>query len=265
MGVVNVTPDSFSDGGRYWRPDDACRHARRLVDEGADVLDVGGESTRPGAEPVSAEEELRRVLPVIREAAGRGVPVSVDTVKAPVAAAALEAGAVIVNDVSALGDPEMGPLVARTGAGLVLMHMQGTPRTMQDDPQYGDVVVEVRGFLAERREAAEGCGIPRESIVLDPGIGFGKTARHNIELLASLDRLAELGSPVLVGVSRKRFIGVLTGIGEPSERGPGSLAAALAARWRGGTLFRVHDVAATRQAMTVFEAIGPPRDGRRGR
>jgi dihydropteroate synthase len=232
---------------------------RELAAEGADLLDIGGESTRPGGDPVPADVEIDRILPAVREAVRAGVPVSVDTAKAVVAAAALEAGAAIVNDVTALGDPEMGPLVAARGAGLVLMHMRGVPRTMQDAPRYDDVVREVRDHLAARRAAAVAAGIPRERIVLDPGIGFGKTAEHNLELLARLPDLVALGSPVLVGVSRKRFIGALSGEPEPDRRGPGTVAAVLAARLGGAGIFRVHDVGAVRQALAVFDALVPPR------
>jgi dihydropteroate synthase len=255
LGIVNVTPDSFSDGGRFLDPAQACRRAETLIREGADVLDIGGESTRPGADPVPADEERERILPVIREAASWGVPVSVDTRKAEVAEAALEAGAAIVNDVSALGDPRMAPLVASSGAGLVLMHMRGTPATMQDDPRYDDVAREVAGYLCERRDRALEEGVPFERIVLDPGIGFGKTIRHNLELLARIDTVVSMGSPVLVGASRKRFLGVLAGTDDPEARLPGSLAAVLTARRGGALLFRVHDVAATRQALDVFEAV----------
>jgi dihydropteroate synthase len=259
MGVVNVTPDSFSDGGRYLDPAAARARVRELAAQGADILDIGGESTRPGADPVPAPVEIDRILPAVREAAGSGVPVSVDTSKAEVAAAALAAGAVIVNDVTGLGDPDMGSLVARHGAGLVLMHMQGTPRTMQADPRYDDVVGEVCAQLAARRAAAEAAGIPRERIALDPGIGFGKTAEHNLELLTHLPQLAALGSPILVGVSRKRFIGTLSGEADPGARLPGTLAAVLAARLGGAGIFRVHDVAAVRQALAVFDALVPGR------
>jgi dihydropteroate synthase len=255
MGILHVTPDSFSDGGEFLDPALACRHAETLVADGADLLDIGGESTRPGSDPVSPEEELERVMPVIREASRLGVPVSVDTTKAVVARAALDMGAAILNDTSALGDPEMAPLAAEYGAGLVLMHMKGTPKTMQADPGYEDVVGEVTAFLRDRRRRAEEAGVPREAIVVDPGIGFGKGLEHNLELLARLDELVALGSPVLVGVSRKRFISMLTGSSRPDDREPGSLAAALAARTRGGSLFRVHDVAAVRQALAVFDAI----------
>ncbi len=255
LGIVNVTPDSFSDGGLALSPRDALRRAETLVREGADMLDVGGESTRPGAEPVPLEEELRRVIPVVREAARLGVPVSVDTRKSAVARAALAAGASVVNDVSALADPGMAAAAAEAKAGLVLMHMRGAPRTMQDDPRYDDVVEEVREFLAARRALAEASGTARERIVLDPGIGFGKRLEHNLMLLGRLDRIAGLGSPVLVGASRKRFVGALTGEERPERRAAGSVAAAVAARMGGAALFRVHDVAATRQALAVADAI----------
>ncbi len=255
MAVLNVTPDSFSDGGTYLDPLAACRHAETLVRDGADLLDIGGESTRPGSDPVPEALELERVIPVIREAAVLGVPVSVDTGKARVAEAALEAGASIVNDVTGLADPAMAPLVAGAGAGLVIMHMKGNPRSMQEEPCYDDVTSEVAAWLLEKRRSAENHGISREAIVLDPGIGFGKRLVHNLELLARLDELVRLGSPILIGVSRKSFIGKLAGTERPEDRVPGSLAAMLAARDRGAVLFRVHDVAATRQALTVFESI----------
>ena len=258
VGILNVTPDSFSERGAFAAPADALRQAETLVREGADILDIGGESTRPGAEPISAEEELRRVMPVLREAIGFGVPVSIDTYKASVARAALDTGAAIVNDITALGDPEMAGTVASFGAGLILMHMQGTPQTMQQDPRYTDVVDAVRAFLAGRRGVAERAGVPVENIVLDPGVGFGKALEHNLELLARMDELVAMGSPILVGVSRKRFIGMLTGTDEPRDRGPGSLAAMLAARARGVSIFRVHDAGAARQALTVFDAIRSP-------
>jgi dihydropteroate synthase len=258
VGILNVTPDSFSDRGAFASPADALRQAETLVREGADVLDLGGESTRPGAEPVSAEEELRRVMPVLREAVGLGVPVSIDTYKASVARAAFEVGAAIVNDITALGDPEMAGTVASFGAGLILMHMQGTPQTMQMDPRYADVVDETRAFLAGRRGVAERAGVPVENIALDPGVGFGKALEHNLELLARVDEFVAMGSPILVGVSRKRFIGTLAGVDEPRDRGPGSLAAMLAARARGVSIFRVHDAGAARQALTVFDAIRFP-------
>jgi dihydropteroate synthase len=258
VGILNVTPDSFSDRGAFASPVDALRQAETLVREGADVLDIGGESTRPGAEPVRAEEELGRVLPVLREAVGLGIPISIDTYKASVARAALDGGAAIVNDITALSDPEMAGVVAEFGAGLILMHMQGTPETMQKDPRYGDVVDEVRAFLAGRRGLAERAGVPVENIVLDPGVGFGKALEHNLELLARMDELVAMGSPILVGVSRKRFIGTLAGVPGPRDRGPGSLAAMLAARMKGVSIFRVHDAGAARQALTVFDAIRSP-------
>jgi len=255
MGILNVTPDSFSDGGRHLSPFEAARRAERMVAEGVDVIDVGGESTRPGAEPVTADQEMIRVLPVIREVARHGVPVSVDTAKPAVAAAALAAGAVIVNDVTALGDPDMAGVVAGRGAGVVLMHMKGSPRTMQEAPEYEDLLGEIASFLEERRARAENQGIGSDRIVFDPGIGFGKTLEHNLTLLARIDRIAALGSPVLVGASRKSFVGRLAGVEAPAERGPGSLAAAVLALAGGARLFRVHDVAATRQALTVASAI----------
>lgn len=265
VGILNVTPDSFSDRGAFASPVDALRQAETLVREGADVLDIGGESTRPGAEPVSAEEELRRVMPVLREAVGLGVPVSIDTYKASVARAALLAGAAIVNDITALGDPEMASTVASFGAGLILMHMQSTPQTMQMDPRYANVVDEVRTFLAGRRGVAERAGVPVENIALDPGVGFGKALEHNLELLARMDELVAMGSPIVVGVSRKRFIGTLAGVEEPRDRGPGSLAAMLAARARGASIFRVHDAGAARQALIVFDAIQDRRVKSTGR
>ena len=255
MGVVNVTPNSFSDGGLYLDPGAAVAHGRQLVREGADILDVGGESTRPGAEPVSEEEELGRVVPVIRGLAGSQARISVDTSKAAVAAAALEAGAEIVNDVTALrGDPGMAGLCAERGAGVVLMHMLGEPRTMQDDPRYDDVVAEVKAFLAARLEAALAAGIAAERVWLDPGIGFGKTAAHNLELLRRLGELRELGRPLVVGTSRKSFIGKLDG--SPADRRlGGTIASSLLAAIEGADVLRVHDVAEVRQALQVAAAI----------
>jgi dihydropteroate synthase len=255
MGVVNVTPDSFSDGGLYLDPEAAIAHGRELVAAGAQILDVGGESTRPGAEEVAVEEELRRVVPVIEGLRDLEVRVSVDTSKAPVAAAALDAGAEIVNDVTALrGDPEMAVLCAERGCGVVLMHMLGTPRTMQADPRYDDVVAEVKAFLAERLEAAVAAGIPEESIWLDPGIGFGKTLAHNTELLRCLGELRELGRPLVIGTSRKSFIGRLDG-SPASERLGGTIASSVLAAAEGAEVLRVHDVAAVRQALAVAAAI----------
>jgi dihydropteroate synthase len=253
MGVINVTPDSFSDGGLYLDPGAAIAHGEELVRDGAEILDVGGESTRPGAEEVSAEEELRRVEPVVEGLAG--VTVSIDTSKLAVAAAALDAGAEIVNDVTALRhDPEIAGLCAERGAGLVLMHMRGTPRTMQEDPVYEDVVDEVKAFLAERMEAALAAGVEEGRIWLDPGIGFGKTLEHNMELLARLGELRSLGRPLVVGTSRKSFIGKLDG-SEASERLGGTIASSVLAAVEGADVLRVHDVSEVRQAMSAAAAI----------
>jgi dihydropteroate synthase len=255
MGVVNVTPDSFSDGGLYLDAEAAIAHGEELAGAGAAILDVGGESTRPGAEEVGVEEELRRVVPVVAGLEGVGAQISVDTSKAAVAAAALEAGAEIVNDVTALrGDSEMAALCAERGATVVLMHMLGTPRTMQANPVYGDVVVEVRAFLAERVEAAVAAGIAEERIWLDPGIGFGKTAEHNLELLRRLAELRELGRPLVIGTSRKSFIGRVDG-SDAGERLGGTIASSVLAAAEGAAVLRVHDVAEVRQAMAVTTAI----------
>jgi dihydropteroate synthase len=255
MGVVNVTPDSFSDGGLYLDPSAAIAHGRALAAAGATILDVGGESTRPGAAPVAAEEELRRVEPVVAELAGGVEAISVDTSKATVAEAALDAGASIVNDVTALrGDPEMAALVADRGAGLVLMHMAGDPRTMQVDPTYGDVVAEVRDFLAERLAAAVAAGIDESRIWLDPGIGFGKTDAHNLELLRGIPGLATLGRPILLGTSRKSFIGRTDG-SQTDDRLGGTIATSILAALAGATILRVHDVREMSQAMSVVNAI----------
>jgi dihydropteroate synthase len=255
MGVVNVTPDSFSDGGLYLDSEAAIAHGRELAEAGAEILDVGGESTRPGADPVSAEEELRRVVPVIRGLSGSRVRISVDTSKAAVAAAALDAGAEIVNDVTALhGDAEMAGLCAERGATVVLMHMRGEPRTMQDDPRYDDVVDDVKAFLAERLEAAVAAGIDEERVWLDPGIGFGKTAAHNMVLLRRLSELRELGRPLVIGTSRKSFIGKVDG--SPADRRlGGTIASSVLAAAEGAEVLRVHDVAEVRQALAVAAAI----------
>jgi dihydropteroate synthase len=257
MGIVNVTPDSFSDGGAFLTPDDAVRHGARLVDEGADVLDVGGESTRPGAAAVDADEELRRVIPVIEGLTEmqQTTPVSIDTRKPEVARAALEAGARIVNDTTAGRDPAMLETVEASGAGLVLMHMLGDPTTMQDDPRYDDVVAEVTEFLRERIEAAVFAGIPEERICIDPGIGFGKNVEHNLALLRAVPALRPLGAAVMIGASRKRFIGVLTGTEKPADRLEGSLAAAVVGASLGADIVRVHDVAATVPALQVADAV----------
>jgi dihydropteroate synthase len=263
MGIVNVTPDSFSDGGHFLDSRAAIDHGRRLAEQGADLLDIGGESTRPGSEPVGIEEEVRRVLPVVEALAGSvPVPLSVDTTKAEVARRALEAGAHLVNDITALrGDPEMAEVIASSGAGVVLMHMQGTPATMQREPTYRDVVAEVAGFLEERLRFAEAAGVAPEQVAVDPGIGFGKTAEHNWELLRRLDVLANLGRPVCLGVSRKRFLGALTGRGV-HERLAASLAVACHALCRGvAHILRVHDVAETRDAVAVLRALGAAGGG----
>jgi dihydropteroate synthase len=254
MGVVNVTPDSFSDGGAWLDPGAAVAHGRDLARQGADILDVGGESTRPGAGPVGAEEELRRVLPVLEGLAGAGPRLSIDTSKAVVAEGALRAGATIVNDVTALrGDPAMAALLAERECEVCLMHMLGEPRTMQRDPRYGDVVDDVRAFLSERRDFAVAHGIAAERIWLDPGIGFGKTMAHNLELLRRLHELVALGRPVVVGTSRKSFLGTLTGRGV-HERVPATIATNVLAFAAGARVFRVHDVAEVRDALLVAAA-----------
>lgn len=256
MGIVNVTPDSFSDGGRFLQFDAAVQHALSLVAEGADLLDVGGESTRPGSDPVPLDEELARVVPVVaRLANATSIPISVDTCKAEVARQALLAGARIVNDISGLRfDPEIVKVCRELGAGVVCMHIQGTPRTMQDNPTYGNVVEEVLRYFAERLDALTTAGLPAESIVLDPGIGFGKTAEHNLELLAGIPRLRELGRPVLIGHSRKRFVKRV--LGRPvDERLYGTIGISIAAAARGASVLRVHDVAASRDAWLAFQAV----------
>ena len=248
-----MTPDSFSDGGLFLDAEAAVAHGRELAEQGAEILDVGGESTRPGAEEVSAEEELDRVVPVVEGLVG--ATVSIDTSKLSVAEAALEAGASIVNDVTALGrDPEIAGLCAEQGAGLVLMHMQGDPRSMQQNPTYEDVVDDVKAFLAERLRVAVDAGVEEEKIWLDPGIGFGKTLEHNLELLRRLGELQELGRPLVVGASRKSFIGKIDG-SEVGERIGGSIASAVLAAAEGADVLRVHDVAETRQALTVADAV----------
>jgi len=255
MGIINATPDSFSDGGLATSLDEALARAEALIAEGADLLDIGGESSRPGAEPVPVAEELRRVLPIIEGLAGRvTVPISVDTTKPEVALMAIEAGAAIVNDIRALDDPAMLDAVAGSDAGVVLMHMLGTPRTMQADPRYGDVVAEVLEALAARVERAGRAGIARERIAIDPGIGFGKTVEHNLSLLRNLGRFASLGCAVLVGVSRKRFLGTLTGR-DLAGRATASAVASLAAIARGADVVRVHDVGPTVDAVKVWAAI----------
>jgi dihydropteroate synthase len=257
MGIVNVTPDSFSDGAMFASAEDAVAHGARLVDEGADLVDVGGESTRPGSDPVEVDEELRRVVPVIEGLAKArpGTPLSVDTRKPEVASAALDSGASVVNDIAAGRNSALLETVSRTGAGIVLMHMLGEPKTMQDDPRYDDVVAEVHEFLRERIEAAVFAGIPEERICIDPGIGFGKTVDHNLALLRAVPALRILGAAVMVGASRKGFIGALTGIDDAAARLEGSLAVAVLAAAHGADLVRVHDVEATVRALKVADAV----------
>jgi dihydropteroate synthase len=259
MGILNVTPDSFSDGGAWFGLEAAVAHARELAAEGADLVDVGGESTRPGAHGVGEAAELRRVLPVVEALAGElPAALSVDTSKAAVARAALAAGASFVNDVTALrGDPAMAGVVAEAGCECCLMHMLGEPRTMQRDPRYGDVVDEVRAFLEERAAAAVAAGIEPARIHLDPGIGFGKTGAHNLELLRRLDEIARVGFPVVIGASRKSFLGRLTGREDPRDRVAATVATSVLAYERGASVFRVHDVAATADALKVAAATLP--------
>ena len=257
FGILNLTPDSFSDGGDFLDPEAAVRRAGTLIDEGAHVVDVGGESTRPGSEPVTTDEELRRVVPVVEGilSARPDALVSVDTYRARTAEAALEAGARIVNDVTALrGDGRMASLVAEAGCPVVLMHMLGEPKTMQREPRYDDVVREVKDFLAERADHAIRSGVEPENVVLDPGIGFGKTLEHNLELLYDLDAIVGLGFPVLLGASRKRFIGTITRTEEAKDRVFGTVATTVLGHERGATLFRVHDVRANREAIAVARA-----------
>ncbi|MDX6652397.1 MAG: dihydropteroate synthase [Solirubrobacterales bacterium] len=255
MGVVNVTPDSFSDGGLFLEPAAAIRHGRELVAQGADVLDIGGESTRPGAAAVGAEEEIARVLPVIEGLGDVGAPISIDTSKLEVARAALDAGATIVNDVTALREsPGIAALCAERDAELVLMHMQGTPRTMQESPAYDDVVDDVRAFLEQRLALAVAEGVAEQRIWLDPGIGFGKTLEHNLELLRRLDELTAIGPPLVVGTSRKSFLGKLTGA-PVDERLGGTIATSVLALRAGARMLRVHDVREVSEALRVAEAI----------
>jgi dihydropteroate synthase len=259
MGIVNVTPDSFSDGGLFLEADAAVDYGLAMAKEGAAILDVGGESSRPGAPPVPAEEELRRVLPVVERLAGAGHRISIDTTKAVVARAALDAGATIVNDISAFRfDPALAGLVAERQADCCLMHMLGDPRTMQEDPRYEDVVSEVKAFLEERLAFATGEGVPEERVWLDPGIGFGKTVAHNLELLRRLDEIVAVGRPVVIGTSRKSFLGKLTGGKPEAERLPGTIATNVIALERGATVFRVHDVAPVIDALTVAAATVSP-------
>jgi dihydropteroate synthase len=261
MGIVNVTPDSFSDGGMFHDAEAAVKHGLQLLEGGADVVDVGGESTRPGSDPVSGEEERARVLPVV-EGLRREAPealLSVDTRKAGVARDALAAGGDVVNDIGAGSDPDMFDVVASARAGMILMHMRGEPKTMQADPHYDDVVAEVRGFLAGRLEAAVAAGIGRDHLCIDPGIGFGKNLEHNLALLRAIGSFRELGVPVLAGVSRKRFVGELSGADDPANRSEGSVAAAVWCASQGVEMVRVHDVGATVRALRVVDAIARER------
>ncbi len=255
MGVLNVTPDSFSDGGQYFSSDAAIARGLQMVQEGADLIDVGGESTRPGAAEVSADEELQRVLPVIVALSKAGIKVSIDTYKPLVAEAALKVGAQIVNDVTGLRNPEMTEICVRSQCTVCIMHMQGEPRTMQLNPEYNDVVGEVSAYLVDRAERAIELGVARDRIWIDPGIGFGKSLEHNLLLLNHLDQIVAIGFPVLVGVSRKSFIGKITAIGDPHDRLPGTLAAQVIAQEKGVRIVRAHDVKEASQAIDVAHAI----------
>ncbi len=257
MGILNVTPDSFHDGGRYASLEAAMAQARAMAADGAGIIDIGGESTRPGAAAVDVDDEIKRVIPAIEAVAAElETPVSIDTSKAKVAAQALKAGAVMINDVTALrGDPRMAAIAAEAGCPVCLMHMLGEPRTMQDNPLYEDVVVQIEEFFQERISFAVSQGIKRENIILDPGIGFGKTVEHNLTILGNLDEFAALALPLMIGVSRKRFIGAVAGENDTAGRLPGTIAANVLARAGGAGIFRVHDVAENVQALKVAEAI----------
>jgi dihydropteroate synthase len=258
VGILNITPDSFSDGGEFLDPGAAVEHAATMLDEGADILDVGGESTRPGSDPVSQEEEIQRVIPVLERilSARPEAVISVDTYRSGTATAALEAGASLVNDVTALrGDPRIASVIQEAECPVILMHMQGEPKTMQKEPHYEDVVREVRDFLAERAEYAVAAGIRPENVILDPGIGFGKNLDHNLDLLRNLDAIVDLGFPVLIGASRKSFMEKITGVQEARDRVSGTVATTVLAYERGATFFRVHDVRANREALAVAEAV----------
>ncbi|MCD6054196.1 MAG: Dihydropteroate synthase [Rubrobacteraceae bacterium] len=258
VGILNITPDSFSDGGEFLDPGAAAEHAATMLDEGADILDVGGESTRPGSDPVSQEEEIQRVIPVLERilSVRPEAVISVDTYRSGTATAALEAGASLVNDVTALrGDPRIASVIQEAACPVILMHMQGEPKTMQKEPHYEDVVREVRNFLAERAEYAVAAGIRPENVILDPGIGFGKNLDHNLDLLRNLDAIVDLGFPVLIGASRKSFMEKITGVQEARDRVSGTVATTVLAYERGATFFRVHDVRANREALAVAEAV----------
>lgn len=254
MGIVNVTPDSFSDGGLCASTESALRHAIYLIEQGADLLDIGGESTRPGSIPVSTEEELRRTIPVVQALVSMDASVSVDTSKPEVMRAAINAGAVMINDVNALRAPGTLEVVAESGVAVCLMHMQGDPRSMQADPRYDDVVAEVKDFLRHRLNVAQAAGIPRDRLIIDPGFGFGKTLEHNIELLRQLHHFTDMGATVMVGLSRKSMLGKITG-NQVSDRAHASVAAALLAGARGAGILRVHDVKATKDALAVYNAV----------
>lgn len=258
MGILNVTPDSFSDGGKFLEFQVAVDHGLRMMDEGADLIDVGGESTRPGASEVSLDEELKRVLPVIEALSRRDVPTSIDTSKPEVARQAVAAGASVVNDVTGFGNPQMIEAVQRGNPSLCIMHMQGDPRSMQAEPRYTDVVTEVKAFLLNRVDACVSIGIASSRIWIDPGIGFGKTLRHNLELLRHLDAFVETGQPVLIGVSRKSFLGRILGLPSPTDRAEATLAAQSIAQWKGAKIIRAHDIQATRRAIDVVAAIDQP-------
>ncbi len=254
MGVVNVTPDSFSDGGKFLSASAAIDHAHRLLDEGADILDIGGESTRPGAEPVGVDEELRRVMPIIEAIGDQQVPISIDTIKSEVMQAAIQTGASMVNDVNALRADGALETCAKTEVGVCLMHMQGSPRTMQLDPTYTDVVAEVKAFLVNRAQACERAGIAKQRVVIDPGFGFGKNREHNLTLLRCLKEFREPGYAVLAGLSRKSLLGKITGQ-EVVARMPASVAAAVLAVQNGADIVRVHDVRATKDALAILHAV----------
>jgi dihydropteroate synthase len=258
VGILNVTPDSFSDGGDFLDPEAAAEHAAAMLDEGADILDVGGESTRPGSDPVSQEEEIRRVVPVLERILSMRpeAVISVDTYRSGTATAALEAGASVVNDVTSLrGDSRMASVIREAACPVILMHMQGEPKTMQKEPHYEDVVYEVRDFLAKRAEYAVAEGVRPENVIMDPGIGFGKNLEHNLDLLRNLDAIVDLGFPVLIGASRKSFIEKITGVPEARDRVSGTVATTVLAYEQGATFFRVHDVRANREALAVAEAV----------
>jgi dihydropteroate synthase len=254
MGVVNVTPDSFSDGGKYLSANDAIDHALQLIADGADILDIGGESTRPGAQPVTVDEELRRVIPIVEAMANQKIPISIDTMKPEVMKAAIQAGAVMVNDINALQTHGALEACAKTGVAVCLMHMQGSPRTMQLEPTYTDVTAEVKAFLLDRAQACERAGIARDQIVIDPGFGFGKTREQNLTLLRHLNEFRETGYIVLAGLSRKSVLGKITGQ-EVVSRAPASVAAALLAVQHGAQIVRVHDVRATKDALAILHAV----------